>query len=1626
MAGGGARRALRITAKIIGALLLLLILILIGLFLWLRTDSANRLVLNTVTEILAEQGINLSVGELSGPLPQHLHLRDVIVSDAHGELATLAELQLDVRLFSLLGGTLEVTALHVQKPALLRLPEISVQAEAAPPAENAVAASSPLLLPIGLYLEKMTVDNGRLSSAVIFPDFAAMGLPEFFSLNLAADARLQTGVLTGALNAQLLADEEEILSANIEAIQGGVRLFDSEPSFSVPDTLNILIEGSEFANGVISKIAGTPLPAYGIHFSGNGPVSDWTGGLSFSAGVKTPEDPDLLLLGGVFDLKCATGSLWHDLIGRPNWKLRLDANAAPGAKAPEEIRALTEGVLAVKLSADMQRNDLNAALQLDSAAWQIILSDLAFDQHLQGFDAAAHINARINDSAFLERLGLLRLAELPLPLGPMELDTKITAAQRPNELTARSTGTVSAHLDGENVPLNWELHASQSTSLAGQRFKLDLPHFDVLDISAQANAQADMRPAQPGDAPLFGLSGLNAHLELLVPDTASTNNSIRAAWQDVATALAGLEPGALRGSLQLTADAVQAGNTADPAISIALQARNLQLPEGPARALIGNSADLNASASGVLSGAYALHVEELRAAAIQAQGDFAYTAQTIHAEFSAALDDLEALAIEGLSGPLRATISAQGSPAAIDAHIGLTSERLNTPGGVFEAVLAELSGNLDMREGLNGSGALQLHADHTEAGPFDLTAPWTFTQPVALQPADSDMRFKLSDMRALGLGVDMHGSLDGAVPGYAGEPLRLDGTLHAAVDDWSRLTALLQLPVSLGPLVADIALSSNSDTLPAAPLPTGSPLLAESQMHVPPAPSATTPGMPGPGGQSVQAQLSLKRLNMPDSMHIEDIHAQLTARNLFGNPDIDLLATTANGLAGPISWDVGNIAVLGTTGTGDFSVNLSSLAQRAPNPQGTKTDKLALAGSYDLPSSQVNLKTFMLAEPAANAGLRLNAPVSLLYADGLQARDLQLSVLPAGTISADIAITNEESRITAEIKALSLDLLKLLTDAPLPGGDLDASLQYSLAHATPSAILDMQLRILQPADLTSTAEIGIQADIQAVLDNKPTGLAPAPRPPALPGQDAGQARAQAHPASHMPPEKSGSLRGSGTLLVSSHSSGSAIRTDIDEAPTQTLPAGTLDFAIPLHISDQGIPGPDMESPIHAALAWSGQVGSLWQFVPIPGQELSGYSSIKADLDGSLAAPRARGNAYIANGTFEDTLNGILLTALTLEAHATDDGNATLLLSAKDAGDGEISLAADVFNLFESPLLVARGQLRHLQPLQRDDLSITLSGLVSATGPLHAPVIATDILVERGEFELGSASFGGSVRTLEISEADAANDNTNEGNSPTLAVQVEIPRYFFVRGHGLDSEWSGTLHIRGPVSEPQLYGFLRPVRGQFDLLSKAFAFTGGEITFTGGRRINPGINLELTYSGGDITAIAKAGGSLNRPTVTLESRPPLPQDEVLAHVLFGKSMSSLSHFEALQLANGVRELANIGSGGLSPLVSMRKSFGLDVLRIGGTADDGGGRRDSGQSGADDMLGPSSGSSDDDANAPTLEAGKYITDNIYIGVEQGITQDSSAVRIEVELFPRVTLEGRTSTESSRVGIGWKRDY
>jgi autotransporter translocation and assembly factor TamB len=232
----------------------------------------------------------------------------------------------------------------------------------------------------------------------------------------------------------------------------------------------------------------------------------------------------------------------------------------------------------------------------------------------------------------------------------------------------------------------------------------------------------------------------------------------------------------------------------------------------------------------------------------------------------------------------------------------------------------------------------------------------------------------------------------------------------------------------------------------------------------------------------------------------------------------------------------------------------------------------------------------------------------------------------------------------------------------------------------------------------------------------------------------------------------------------------------------------------------------------------------------------------------------------------------------------------------------------------------------------------------------------------------------------------------------LDLGVSMPRRVFVRGRGLDSEWAGDLTVTGTADAPVIAGKLNLVRGYLSILTKNFQLRSGTVTLSGGPDAVPELNIVADHESGDVTVTAKVTGDATNPTVELSSNPYLPEDEIVSRVLFGKNTTQLTPLEAAQLAAAVAELSGAVGGGPGILDFTRELVGVDVLRLDGGESGGG-----------------------------VEAGKYLTDGVYVGVKKGLTPESDEVRVEVEVTPNISVESETgATGESDIGVRVEWDY
>ncbi len=444
-------------------------------------------------------------------------------------------------------------------------------------------------------------------------------------------------------------------------------------------------------------------------------------------------------------------------------------------------------------------------------------------------------------------------------------------------------------------------------------------------------------------------------------------------------------------------------------------------------------------------------------------------------------------------------------------------------------------------------------------------------------------------------------------------------------------------------------------------------------------------------------------------------------------------------------------------------------------------------------------------------------------------------------------------------------------------------------------------------------------------------------------------------------------------------------------------------SLPLTISPLTIP---FDKPVKAAVSSSVDLRAITILLGLDEQRITGKTSLDINLAGTLNNPVITGTGNLRNGTYENLLTGTALEDIAAEISAGDNRLHLTSLEGKDMNGGRFTGSASIeLKNIRDPSYSFSLDTDHLQLVNLDRMGLTASGNLKSTGDKDKADIGGQITINQAEYYIGEIIGTSSLSSFEIIETngngvpEAPAQNTFTGPEFNLAVNINAKNNVFVRGPDLETEWSGDLSVSGTVKEPALKGKMTLIRGQFQLLDTPVNLSKGTVNFINPDPTNPVVDVSGTIKGREMDAILKISGEAQKPEVSLTSEPALPEDEILAKTLFGTSISQLSPVQALRIAQLMAYLSGRKEAGFDPLNKIRRAIGIDTLSVG--------------------L--------DEEKGATLSVGKYVSDRVYIGVDQGATPESSAVRAEIEVTKDIDVETVTgSGGESSLGVNWKHDY
>ncbi len=931
---------------------------------------------------------------------------------------------------------------------------------------------------------------------------------------------------------------------------------------------------------------------------------------------------------------------------------------------------------------------------------------------------------------------------------------------------------------------------------------------------------------------------------------------------------------------------------------------------------------------------------------LTASGQAGFVPGAVQAEVALVLPELQGIAdLAGIALPGQATLQLNYAQHQAEQQVDI-SGLLNIKAGSRWANLLGQSARfgLSLQDQDQHLTVSDLHVD---AGNVQLTADGKMT---AAQ-TDAHWQLTLNDLSAL-------------LPTLTGH-LSSQGRLNGSLDDLN--------------LLADLQGELAADRFPATPLSAKLDLA-----HLPDAASGklTISGSLGHAPLAVQLAVSSparKLINIGiEKLDWQSLHAQ---GQLQYQP----------GLALPL----GKVE-LRVTRLADFSPWLNQPLSGSLNAN----LESAVAGNYAQAKLKLETSNIGLADGTALAEAKLALNISdpggvARYSGVLDYQHLSSGALSSsGQLKLDGPVAALNLHLAAELAGLSANKLQLGSVAQLNGVNqtlLVDSLQVHSQHQTLALLAPVKIQFndglsldklrlgWQQAELDVAGRISPELALHAELHKFPVAQLSLFMPDlGLSGMV--QADANLHGRSSRP---EGEVHINADQLHTSQSAGSALPPATLHSTAQ-LHGDSADLAIELKAGDKVNVALNGQAPLNriGIIALQAQAGvdlkQLDGWLGADGRQARGRLHLDTRLSGNWSEPQLNGSVILEQGAWQDFASGVAISNINASLTVADGSSGVVKLSAK-AGPGTLSAAGNIGLTGNMPVDITL-TARQARLLSSDLLTASVEADLQLGGFVRTDMTVDGrIHINRADIRIPERLPAG-IAVLKFGSAHAAVDQPAAAQSQVmLNLTLDAPSQIFVRGRGVDAELGGTLHIVGSADAPKPQGEFKLRSGKFTLAGQNLLINQGAISFDNNSLSNPSLNLVANTTRNNVAAVLSVTGNVKNPSIELSSTPKLPQDEVLANLLFGKGSASLSPLEMVQIASTLATLTGVTSGVGDPLDSVRKRLGLDRLSAGGTS------------------------------TPSLEAGRYIAPGVYLGAKQGIAGGTPQPIIQIDLNKNLKLEG-----------------
>jgi translocation and assembly module TamB len=418
------------------------------------------------------------------------------------------------------------------------------------------------------------------------------------------------------------------------------------------------------------------------------------------------------------------------------------------------------------------------------------------------------------------------------------------------------------------------------------------------------------------------------------------------------------------------------------------------------------------------------------------------------------------------------------------------------------------------------------------------------------------------------------------------------------------------------------------------------------------------------------------------------------------------------------------------------------------------------------------------------------------------------------------------------------------------------------------------------------------------------------------------------------------------------------------------------------------------------------VGMVNPLLEARGLRAAGALTMDATVTGSSGAPRVEGGITLAEGSVRDYVRGVNLSNIQAQIVGGDAGLQIKSFSAK-AGSGSVGMTGTFGVLQHGVPVDLKITARNAQPIASSIITANLDADLHVTGTaLQRLAVAGTVQVDRATIGIPD-SLPPDVAVLDVRRRG---QSVPAGIGSRLVVgfdvAIEAPRQILVQGRGLDAELGGEIKLGGTSDDPQASGGFDLQRGSFTIAGNKLNLTPpGRVGFDGEgltKKLDPTLDFTaqttVNATNGVSTVTLQISGPADAPRFDFTSNPTLPQDEIMALLLFGEPASQLTALQVAEIGAALATLSGVGGGGSNPLVKLQKSLGLDRLNVGSNT-------------------TTSATGAPESSGAAIAAGRYVSRRVYVEAKQ-TTAGTSQLQVDVDLTQHLKLQTRLGNGTAAV--------